>query len=374
MSKILIAPDSFKGSLTSSQAAAVMRQAVRKVLPGARITVFPLADGGEGTLEVLRRIVAGTYRTEQVQDPLGRPIKAKWLQKGRTAFLEMAQASGLTLVPPKERTPWKTTTFGTGQLVKKALKAGCRKIYIGVGGSATNDGGIGALAALGVRFYGKDGRLIQPGQGKDLLRIDRIDPSGLPSGISTAKFLILSDVQNPLYGKDGAAYVYAPQKGADARTVRLLDSGLRHYAEMLKKHTGRDVSQIPGSGAAGGISAGFLAFFNTRILSGIETILALGRFEENLKKADLFLTGEGKIDRQIAYGKALGHLFKLVQKYQVPTIAFAGTVEPEAYRLVKSPLIKLVPIAPAKLLLEESMQKAAAFLRRKTEEVLKIRL
>lgn len=369
--RILIAPDSFKGSLSSIEASSIMKKACLKIFPDAKIILFPLADGGEGTVEVLKRILGGTLKTEEVFDHLKRKIKAQWLKNKNCGFIEMASSAGLILLKEKEKNPLKTTTFGVGQLIKKAVASKCKKIYIGIGGSSTNDGGIGALTALGVKFFKKNGRLIYPGAGKDLNDIEKIDFSGIPSEILSAEFVILSDVKNPLYGKNGAAYIYAPQKGAEAEMVSFLDKGLRNYAAVIKKCTGKNISEIPGAGAAGGIGAGLLTFLNAKIVSGIETILRMGNFEKKLQNADLLLTGEGKIDSQIKYGKTLGVLFKLCEKYQIPTIAFAGIIEENVYTLIKNPLITPVSIVPGIVDSDYAMKNASNFLRIKVEQMLK---
>ena len=370
---ILISPDSFKGSLSSLQAAKTMEKACRKILPKARIELLPIADGGEGTIEVIKRISGGTfYKEENILDPLGRHIQAKWLKQGNCAFLEMAQSSGLILLKEKERNPLKTTTFGVGQLICKAIQKGCRRIYLGIGGSATNDGGIGALTALGVRFLTGNNRRIYPGTGKDLLRIKKIDFAGIPKEILSAEFIILSDVKNPLCGRYGAAYVYAPQKGANEKTTAVLDNGLRHYAELIKKHTGKDIKRIPGSGAAGGIGAGLYSFLNAGIVSGIKTILEIGKFEQKLQKTDLLLTGEGQIDSQIKHGKALGVIFQLCEKYKIPAIAFAGTVDTQFYTSLKTHRISAVSIVPGIIEMSYAQQNAKKLLMVKTEQMLKV--
>ena len=345
---------------------------VKKIFPYAKTTLFPLADGGEGTLEVIERLIGGEKKGVFVSDPLGRKIKAEYLKKGKDGFVEMAKAAGLILLKEKEKNPLKTTTFGVGQIIKKAIENGCKRIYLGVGGSSTNDGGIGALSALGIRFFRKDGSLIYPGTGKDLIEIEKVDISGLSENVIKCKFIILSDVRNPLYGKKGASYVYAKQKGADEKAVEFLDRGLKNYAYVIEKFTGKKVSKIKGAGAAGGISAGFLAFLNAEIKSGVETILKMGSFEEKIKKVDLLITGEGKIDRQTFYGKPLYILFNLTEKYRIPTIALCGTVDEEVYKILNSNLISIMSILPGLVDYKDAMKKAKYYLRIKTEQILKI--
>ena len=369
---ILIAPDTFKGSLSSIEAGEIIKSGVKKIFPSAKTILFPLADGGEGTLDVIEKVIGGERKRVSVSDPLGRKIKAEYLKKGENCFVEMAKAAGLTLLKEKERDPLKTTTFGVGQIIKKAIEDGCKRIYLGVGGSATNDGGIGALTALGIKFFRKDGSLIYPGTGKDLIEIVKVDTSELHKNTVKCKFIILSDVKNPLYGKKGASYIYAKQKGADEKTVEFLDRGLKNYACVIEKFTGKKVSKIEGAGAAGGISAGFLAFLNAEIKSGAETILKMGNFKEKIKKADLLITGEGKIDKQTFYGKTLQILFNLAEKYRIPTIALCGTVDEEIYKILDSNMISIISILPGLVDYRDAMKKAKYYLRIKTEQIMKI--
>ena len=369
--KILIAPASFKGSLSSIEAAKVMRRACLDVLPSSEIVVFPIADGGEGTIDVLKAIAGGRFVTEEIHDPIFRKIKGRWLRKGKTAYVEMAQAAGLTLLKEKERNPLRTTSFGVGEIIRSAISSGCREIFIGAGGSATNDGGIGALTALGTNFFGKGGRRIYPGSGKDLVEIEGIDNTGLMSGIAECRFTILSDVKNTLCGKKGAAYVYAPQKGADRREVEFLDRGLRNYGRMIRNATGIDVVHMPGAGAAGGIAGGFAVFMSAGIVSGIETILKMGRFEGKIRKADLLLTGEGRMDNQTLYGKAPSVLARLCRKYDVPLVILAGNVEKDVCRNQLFEDAVITSIVPGIVTLEEAIRNAGRYLYDATVQVLK---
>jgi glycerate kinase len=369
--KILICPDSFKGSLSSIKAADIMKSSCLKIFPSAEIIFFPIADGGEGTIDIIKKIIGGRLIKENALNPVGKNITTKWLKIQNTAYIEMAKASGLILLNEKDKNPLKTTSFGTGQLIKKAINKGCRTIYICIGGSATNDGGIGALTALGIKFYDKNNRLIYPGKGKDLIRIKKINISEIPSEIFSCKFFILSDVKNTLYGKQGASYIYGKQKGADDRMIKLLDNGMKNYAKVLKKTINKDISNIPGTGAAGGFPTGFLSFFNADILSGIETILKIGRFEKKIKNVDIILTGEGKIDSQIKYGKALSAIFNLSEKYKKHVIAFAGSVEESVYKNINSPYISMVSILPGIISLETALKNADKYLSIKVEQMLK---
>ncbi len=370
--KIIIAMDSFKGSMTSVEATEIVGNVCKKIILEAEVVPFPLADGGEGTIEVIKRLIGGRYKEVIVSDPLGRKIKAKYLKKGKVAFVEMAKASGLILLEENEKNPLWTTSFGTGELIKDAVFSNCKKIYLCVGGSATNDGGIGALTALGIKFFNKNGKKIYPGKGKDLFEISKVDTSELSERIKKCEFVILSDVKNPLYGEKGAAYVYAAQKGAGKKEIKFLDNGLRNYAKIIKKYTGKDVSKIEGSGAAGGICAGFISFLNAKITSGIDFILNTGKFEEKIKKTDIVITGEGKVDAQTFYGKSVSRIFSFSEKYNIPVIVFSGEVDEKVYEKVNSNQIVIFSILPAVVPKEEAMKKGKNFLKIKSEQIFKI--
>jgi|LSQX01.1.fsa_nt_gb glycerate kinase len=348
-----------------------MAKAASNVFSNSKITEFPLADGGEGSIEVIHKLLGGTMKTSQISDPLMRKISAKWLQKDDVTYIELAQTAGLTLIKKEEQNPLKTTTYGVGELLKKSATAGNRNIFLGVGGSATTDAGIGALIALGVKFYKKNGTLIYPGTGEDLSEITKIDTTSILPEILKCKITILSDVENPLYGKDGAAFVYAPQKGADKKMVQLLDLGLRNCAEKMEQLSQRKVSSIPGAGAAGGIVAGLASFLDVAVVSGIDTIMQMGGFENILKTSDLILTGEGKIDNQTFFGKSLSKVFKLTEKHNKLTLAFAGKVEDAVY---KKNLKKIVftSITPSSITIEKAMLTAKTNLYNSVNQRLKL--
>jgi len=370
--KIVVAPNSFKGCLKSTDIVKIIEKEIKKIIPSAEIIKFPIADGGDGTLEVLKNIVGGKYIEIEAHDPLGRKIKTKYLIKEKTAFIEMAKISGLALLKENEKNPLKTTTYGLGEIIIDAINNGCGKIYVGVGGSATNDGGIGFLTAIGFKFIDKSGNIIYPGKGEDLLKIKKIEYPKNYKELKKIKFIVLSDVENPLYGKNGASYVYGPQKGADIEMVKLLDKGLRHYAKLIKKYTGIEVNKIKGSGAAGGISAGFISFLNAEIFSGIKEILKIGKFEEKIKNANLIITGEGKIDKQSFYGKAVGEIIKYSEKYKIPTIVLAGIVDENVYKFFKNDFISIFSIVPGSVSVEESIKNAKKYLKIKINQILKI--
>lgn len=302
------------------------------------------------------------------------PIEVSYgiVNNGSTAILEMASASGLPLVAPDRRNPMKTTTYGVGEIVADALKRGCRKFIVGLGGSATNDAGIGMLKALGVSFFDDANNELEP-IGENLIKIHRIDASQLSPALKESTFTIACDVSNPFYGKEGASYVYAPQKGATAEQVEALDKGLQHYAQVLKKCTAMDVSQLPGAGAAGGMGGGLLPFLHASLQSGIEVILKTLCFEELVQQADLILTGEGKLDSQTGMGKALDGILRVGIRYQVPVIALGGAVE-SVEALNEMGFTAVLSIQPCPVTLEKAMQPefAKANIERTVRQVVRI--
>jgi glycerate kinase len=325
--KIVVAPDSFKGSLTAVDAAEAMAAGARRVFPDAEIIRLPVGDGGEGTADALVAATGGRLERRRVQGPLGEPVEAAFalLGDGETALVEMAAASGLNLIPEARRDPKVTTTYGTGELIGAALASGARCLIVAIGGSATNDGGAGAMAALGARFLDDAGRPLPPG-GAALARLARIDLTGFRRPEACVRVVIASDVTNPLCGPHGASAIYGPQKGATPDDVRLLDAALDHYAAIVRRDVGRDVRDTPGAGAAGGLGAGLVAFLGAEMRRGIHLVLEAIRFEERLRGVDLVLSGEGKIDGQTAAGKTLSGIGEACRRAGVPLIAFAGAL------------------------------------------------
>ena len=303
--KFLIAADSFKGSLTSMEAAECMQEGIRRVFPEADIRMMPAADGGEGTVATVLAGLSGTPVTETVLDPLGRPIQATFaiLDTGE-AVIEMAQASGLLLVAPEERDVLSATTYGTGQLIRKALDMGCRKICIGIGGSATNDAGAGMAQALGVRLHDAEGRELPPGGGA-LGTLDHIDCAELDPRLKEADILVMCDVNNPLCGPEGASHIYGPQKGATADMILQLDQNLKHFADIVEEDLNVSARNVPGAGAAGGLGMGLMCFTGARLVRGVDVILDLAAFDEKLEDGDPVVTGEGKLDQQTMRGKVI---------------------------------------------------------------------
>ena len=326
--KIVVAPDSFKGSLTAKQAGAAIKAGALRALPEAQITCIPLADGGEGTLEALATANELSLKTTRVQGPMGQPVQANWaIAPDGRAFIEMAKASGLGLVAPDRRDALAASSFGTGQLIKAALNAGCRQIVVGLGGSATSDGGIGALSALGLFARDAHARILPPGGGA-LANLASIDLKFFDARLSKTQLTLLCDVSNPLYGPKGAAHIYAPQKGATPAQVAILDEGLTNLSEIIAKTTGQNKSHVEGAGAAGGLGFGLMAFCDhVELRSGIDFVLESVKFSREIKNADLILTGEGAIDEQSLNGKVIAGVCKAALDQAIPVIGFAGRVE-----------------------------------------------
>lgn len=326
MKKIVIAPDSFKGTMTSVEICDYIGDIINQYLPEVQVVKIPIADGGEGTVDAYLSGVGGTRRSVTVRGPMGDTTTAVYglLPDQKTAVIEMAAASGLPLVEGRND-PLDATTFGTGQLIADAAEEGCTSVILGVGGSATNDGGIGALAALGAKFLDKNGKDVTP-DGKGLADIERIDTSGISHKIQEMKITIACDVKNPLAGKNGAAHVFGPQKGAAPDVVKMLDQNILHYNDILTKHTGVDHKDRSGMGAAGGLGLSLVALLGAEMKPGIELLLNTAGFDEKVRDADLVLTGEGKIDAQSAQGKVPAGVAKRAKCAGVPVVALVGDV------------------------------------------------
>ncbi|MCO6492528.1 MAG: glycerate kinase [Phaeodactylibacter sp.] len=325
--KILIAADSFKDALPALEVCRAIARGLRRALPPAELLLFPMADGGEGTAEILTYHSRGERIEKEVNDPLFRPVNAGYglSGDGKTAFIEMAAASGLPLLKQDERSALKTTTFGTGELILDAIQRGAGKILLGIGGSATNDAGMGMAAALGYRFFDKAGERLAA-TGENLSKVASIDSSHLQFRPEEVKVEVLCDVDNPLFGEKGAAHVYAPQKGADAGAVERLDAGLRHFAQLLEDKFGQDFAHIPGAGAAGGLGAGAMAFLGGSLRPGIEAVMDYTGFEEQLKGVQFVFTGEGKVDSQTLHGKLIYGITRRARAAGVPVIALCGAL------------------------------------------------
>lgn len=325
--KIVIACDKYKGSLTALQVCRIIQKAIQDQSKDINTVISPMADGGEGTVDALIESYGGEIVYTEVLNPSGKKIKSYFglIDEGKTAVIEMSLASGISLIPVKDRNPLITTTFGTGQLIKAALDRGCKKIIIGIGGSATNDAGMGALQALGVRFFDKKGNELGLG-GSELLKINEIDVKNIHPNISSTEIFIACDVDNPLFGKNGAAYVYGPQKGADNKDVEILNKGLINFNNVLKRQFNKDVSNLRGAGAAGGLGGGLAALIGAKLKPGAELIIAATNLESKIKDADLVITGEGAMDNQTFYGKSAYGVAIAAAKYNVSTITIDGSV------------------------------------------------
>jgi len=357
MKKIVIASDSFKGSVSSIEVARSAKRAIHKVLPECEVVKIPVADGGEGTIESLVSAMNGSIISCSVHDPLMNLIRADYgiLGDKKTAVIEMASASGLTLVPVEKRNPMLTTTFGTGELIKDALFRGCKNFLIGIGGSATNDAGTGMLQALGFRFFDKEG--IELGKGGEILQsIHSIDRSSVLPELQDTVFTIACDVNNPFSGKNGAAYIYARQKGADDAMINQLDKGLKNFASIIKESEKKEINLIPGAGAAGGLGGGFIAFLPSTLKPGIQMVLEALDFDRRIQNADLIITGEGKLDRQTGMGKTPAGVLEAGKKQQIPVIAIGGTVE-ETESLNQQGFLAVLSIQPGPVSLVQAMDK-----------------
>jgi len=362
--KIVVAPDSFKGSLTAIEVSDAIEKGIGEVFPEAEIIKIPMADGGEGTVQCLVSATRGKILREKVIGPLGDEVWASYgiLGDKKTTVIEMAAASGLTLVPEGRRNPLITTTYGTGQLIKAALDQGCRKMIIGIGGSATNDGGAGMLQALGVKLLNREGKEIGFGGG-ELKKINRVDISCLDNCLSNTRVLVASDVNNPLCGPKGASRIYGPQKGATPEVIKELDESLAHFAELIKRDLNKDIKDIPGAGAAGGLGASLMAFLNAELRPGIEIIIEVVKLEQAIKDADLVITGEGKIDSQTIYGKAPIGVAKIAKKYNIPVIAVAAIIGDDADIVHQYGISSLISVSAQPMRLDESVSNKVSLIK-----------
>lgn len=375
MNKIVVACDSFKGCLSSIEIAKIVSNGIHDVCPSCQVVELPVADGGEGTVEALVEAMNGEMIETRVRGPLNSEVTARYgiSHDGNTAFMEMASASGLPLLDPPLRNPLYTTTKGVGDMILDAIARGCRSILLGIGGSATNDCGMGMLIALGYKFFNQEGKEIFSGCGKDLENVSIVDDSEVTQEIRETRFVIACDVSNPLYGPNGAAYVYARQKGADDEMIVRLDKGMRHFAEIINRHTGREVAATPGAGAAGGLGYAFMAFLNANLKPGVDMVLDAINFDEIIKGADMVITGEGKIDRQTSMGKTPQGVMTRARRQQIPVIALGGSVE-ETEFLNNNGFTAIFPIQSGPLSLKEAMSKptASANIKRTVTQIMRL--
>ncbi len=367
--RVVIAPDKFKGSLTALEAAEAMARGLSRVDPCSKIDRVPMADGGEGTVAALVAATGGSYRTVTVTGPLGEPVVASFglLGDGRTAALEMASASGLWLVPPALRDPLRATTRGTGQLLLAALEAGARRVIVGIGGSATNDGGAGLGQVLGFRLLDTQGRELGPGGG-ELDRLARIERTGQAAGLGSATIAVACDVTNPLCGPRGASAVYGPQNGATPEMVERLDRNLAHFADIVERDLDVAVRDIPGSGAAGGLGGGLVAFAGGRLEGGVNLVIEAVNLRERLHSADLCLTGEGALDGQSAFGKTAVGVARLAHALGCPTLAIAGSIGPGAEAVLEQGIDAYFSICPGPVPIDEAIERASELLENATAQ------
>ena len=370
--RVVIAPDKFKGSLTALEAAEAMARGLSRVDPCAEIDRVPMADGGEGTVAALVAATGGTYRTVTVTGPLGEPVVASFglLGDGRTAVLEMASASGLWLVPPALRDPLRATTRGTGELLLAALEAGARRVIVGIGGSATNDGGAGLGQALGFRLLDTHGRELEPGGG-ELDRLARIERTDQVAVLGSATIAVACDVTNPLCGPQGASAVYGPQKGATPEMVERLDRNLGHFADIVARDLDVAVRDIPGSGAAGGLGGGLVAFAGGRLEGGVNLVIEAVNLRERLHAADLCLTGEGALDGQSAFGKTAVGVARLAHSLGCPTLAIAGSIGPGAEAVLEQGVDAYFSICPGPVHIDEAIEWASELLENATAQAVR---
>ena len=368
--KVVAAIDSFKGSMTSLEVSEAFEKGVKKVYKDAEFLKIPLADGGEGTVKALIDNLDGEMVNIRVKDPLMRDVDSFYgiSGDGKTAVIEMAAASGLPLLDSDERDPMKASTFGTGELIKDALEKGCREFIIGIGGSATNDAGIGMLSALGYIFLDENGDELNP-NGENLLKIKSFRDDKVMKEVSEAKFLIACDVDNPFYGSNGAAYVYGKQKGATEEMIKILDKGMENFSNVIRDIKKSDISNISGAGAAGGLGGAFMAFFNSELKPGIDIITEKIELEKSIIGSDYVITGEGRIDFQTAMGKTPSGVAKLAKKYGIPVIAIGGSVDDEIGNIYECGITAAFSIIDSPMTLNEAMNtKNAQRLVEKTAE------
>lgn len=373
--KVVVAIDSFKGSLTSMEAGYAARDGILKARE-AEVVVKPLADGGEGTTEALVEGLGGSYVSVDVTGPMGETVKARYgiMEDGKTAVMEMAQASGIILVRREDLNPWKASTVGVGEMILDAIKRGCREFIIGIGGSATTEGGIGMLHTLGYTFYGEDGNALPP-VFESLDKIWSIRAEHVPEELSECHFRIACDVTNPLCGENGAVYVYGPQKGVKPEERERMDESMKHYAKKSLEFTGRDCSLHAGAGAAGGLGFAFMSYFpNAELKSGISIVLEAIRLEEELKDADVVITGEGRLDFQTAMGKVPIGVARLAKKYGARVLAFAGSVTDDAWKCNEEGIDAFFPIVRGVTTLDEAMkpENAKKNMRQTAEQVFRL--
>ncbi len=370
--QIIIAPDSFKGSVSAIEAANSIERGIKKVFKDAVTIKIPIADGGEGTVDAIIMGSQGTYKEAPVTGPLGEKLSAQYgILPDGSAVIEMAAASGITLVPKEKLNPMEATTYGTGELVKAALDSGAKKIIMGIGGSATNDGGMGFAQALGVVFKDQQGNVLGLGA-KHLKTISMIDVTDLDKRLQEVEFVVACDVTNTLCGDQGASAVYGPQKGATPELVHELDDALRHYAAIIKDQLSKDILEVPGTGAAGGLGAGLLVFCKASLKSGIKTVLEAVNIEQHLKDTNIIITGEGKIDGQSIYGKVPVGIAEVAKPYDIPVIAIVGSIGEGASKVYDYGITSIMSILDNPMSLEKAISDGKSLLEDSAERMMRM--
>ncbi|MCI8518399.1 MAG: glycerate kinase [Hungatella sp.] len=370
--RFLFASDSFKGTLSSEKIMELLTESAEKIFPGCETVGVPIADGGEGTVEAVITVTKGERRAVTVHGPLGERTDSFYgIFHGDCAIIEMAAASGLPMVPEEKRNPLHTTSCGTGELIRDALDRGYKKISVAIGGSATNDGGMGAMRALGVRFLDSDGQELE-GKGSDLAKVADIDVSGLHPAAGEAEFTVMCDVNNPLTGPEGATYTFGRQKGGTPEILEELEAGMKHYAAVIRDKLGTDVDGIPGAGAAGGLGAALCVFLHGTMKSGIETVLDLMDFDGLLGGTDLVITGEGRIDWQSAFGKVPSGIGKRCRARNIPAIAVVGGMGDGAEKIYDFGVESILPTINGAMEIGEALERAEELYRNAAERMFRM--
>ena len=372
MKKFVLIPDSFKGTLSSARVCEILEKVIHEHMPEAEVVSIPVADGGEGSVDAFLTALGGEKIHVTVNNPYMEPMTSYYglIDNGHTAVIEMAACAGLPLVEDR-RDPRLTTTYGVGELILHAARQGVEKIVVGLGGSSTNDGGCGAAAAAGVRFLNASGEVFVP-TGGSLSEIHSIDASGIAQEIRSVEIVTMCDIDNPMYGPQGAAYIFGPQKGADPEMVKLLDQGLVNLSEIIKKDLGQDLADLPGAGAAGAMGAGMVAFFHSTLQMGIETVLDTVEFEQIIRDADYIFTGEGKIDTQSLRGKVVIGVARRARKQAKPVIVIAGGAEEDIEEAYRNGVTAIFTINRLPQPLEISRHKSAENLKATADNILRL--
>ncbi len=370
---IVLAPDSFKESMTAKEVCVAMERGIKKVNSNIQCIHVPMADGGEGTMQSLIDATGGEVYSLEVVGPLGNKVKAEYgiLGNGEIGVLEMASASGIHLVSLEERNPLITTTYGTGELIKACLDRGVKKLLIGIGGSATNDGGVGVIQALGGRLLDKEGNELGFGGG-ELEKLDRIDLTNFDRRLKDVVIEVACDVSNPLCGENGASYIFGPQKGASVEMIKILDNNLKHYAKVIKEQFGKDVLEIAGAGAAGGLGAGLMVFLNGNLKKGIEIVIEYSGLEKKVKNCDMVWTGEGSIDFQTQYGKTPLGVATVAKKYNKPVVALAGRVGDDIDILYEKGIDSIFGIMRGVTTIDEALKNGKENIERTSENIARL--